>query len=142
MRRPVLAARTSSLLELVDDEDALFEPTQPGSIAAALRQALGDAELRARLRARGLDRSWRWSSVADRTAEVYEDVARGRKAHKRPRPRIAFVSPLPPQLSGVADYSYRLLTELADLVEVDVFTEFTEGPSRTPEDLPCGRPGR
>jgi glycosyltransferase involved in cell wall biosynthesis len=132
---PVLAARTSSLVELVDDDDALFEPTEPRAIAVALRKGLGDPDFRARLRERGLGRSWRWSSVADRTAEVYDDVSRRRMSRRRRQPRLAFVSPLPPQMSGVADYSYRLLQELTKLVEVDVFTDFRCGSANAPDGL-------
>ncbi|HEV8630079.1 MAG TPA: glycosyltransferase [Thermoanaerobaculia bacterium] len=38
------------------------------------------------------------------------------------RPRVAYVSPLPPQRSGIADYSAELLPPLAALVDVDPVT--------------------
>jgi glycosyltransferase involved in cell wall biosynthesis len=133
---PVIAGRTSSLVELVQDDEALFEPTEAPAIARALRRALEDSELRDRLRTRGLHRHWRWADVADRTAAVYDDVSRTRKRRGRPRPRIAFVSPLPPQMSGVADYSYRLLAELTEFVDVDVFCDVGCGPATAPGDLP------
>jgi glycosyltransferase involved in cell wall biosynthesis len=37
--------------------------------------------------------------------------------------RIAFTTPLPPQATGVAAYSVRLLAALRDLVEVDVYVD-------------------
>jgi glycosyltransferase involved in cell wall biosynthesis len=40
---------------------------------------------------------------------------------------VAFVTPLPPQGSGVATYSYRLLEALAPLCEVDAFVDALEG---------------
>lgn len=47
------------------------------------------------------------------------------------KPRIAFVTPLPPHSSGVADYSAELLPELSALSEVDVFYVGAE-PQRLP----------
>jgi glycosyltransferase involved in cell wall biosynthesis len=130
---PVVAAKTSSLVELVEDEAALFDPTRPGAIADAMRRALTDSDLRARLAAHGLDPRWRWSEVADRTADVYEEVQQlPMRRPRRPRPRIAFVSPLPPQRSGVADYSHRLLRELVLLVDVDAFVDVRYGLSEAP----------
>lgn len=130
---PVVAARTSSLVELVEDDAALFDPMRPSAIADAMRRTLADSDLRARLGAHGLDPRWRWSEVADRTAEVYEEVGRRPlRRRRRARPRIAFVTPLPPQRSGVADYSHRLLRELVDLVDVDAFVDVRYGSSEAP----------
>jgi glycosyltransferase involved in cell wall biosynthesis len=137
---PVVAARTSSLVELVEDDAALFDPTRPSAIADAVRRALTDSDLRGRLGAHGLDSRWRWSEVADRTAAVYEEVRHlPRHRPRRARPRIAFVSPLPPQRSGVADYSRRLLRELVRLVDVDAFVDVRYGPSEAPRGVSLRR---
>lgn len=52
------------------------------------------------------------------------------------RPRIGFWSPLPPQRSGIADYSFSLLRELAGAVDITVVTqnsfEFLRRPSAQP----------
>ncbi len=48
---PVLTGRTSSLVELVEDEAALFDPTDARSIRQALERALTDDEVLARLSA-------------------------------------------------------------------------------------------
>ncbi|WP_440998040.1 glycosyltransferase [Arhodomonas sp. SL1] len=42
------------------------------------------------------------------------------------RPRLAYVSPLPPQRSGIADYSAELIPELARYYEVELVTEYPE----------------
>jgi glycosyltransferase involved in cell wall biosynthesis len=115
---PVLVSGTSSLVELVPDE-AQFDPHDVKSITAALKRALVDESFRVRLRQEDLP-SWR--DVAARTAEAYEDVDR-RSRTRRGRPRVAFVSPLPPQPSGVADASYRLLEALAERCDVDAFAD-------------------
>ncbi|TKD44152.1 glycosyltransferase [Azotobacter chroococcum] len=42
------------------------------------------------------------------------------------RPRLAYVSPLPPEKSGIADYSAELLPELARYYDIDVVTDQVE----------------
>jgi glycosyltransferase involved in cell wall biosynthesis len=120
---PVISSNTSSLPELVRDAEALFDPRDEASIRAALERALTEEALLPRLRAVELDPSYSWSAVADRTAAVYEELlAQPRRARRR-RKRIAFVSPLPPARSGIADESSRLLVELAREWDVDAFAD-------------------
>jgi len=45
----------------------------------------------------------------------------GAPRRRAPRPRIAFFSPLPPQKSGVSDYSALLLQELKETYEIDLY---------------------
>ena len=73
---PVIAAGTSSLVELVTDEAALFDPSEPRFIRDALERALADNELLARLRARKLAARHTWPVVADRTVAAYEELQR------------------------------------------------------------------
>jgi glycosyltransferase involved in cell wall biosynthesis len=44
-------------------------------------------------------------------------------ASKARRPRLAYVSPLPPERTGIADYSVELLPELARFYEIDVIVD-------------------
>jgi glycosyltransferase involved in cell wall biosynthesis len=122
---PVAFSRLPVLGELLDEPAAQFDPHDPRSIADVLARCLSDADLQARLRAAKLPRWATWRSVADRTVEAYEAVAAvGRRPRRlRSRPRVAFVSPLPPQRSGVADDSYRLIAALANHVEIDAFAD-------------------
>jgi glycosyltransferase involved in cell wall biosynthesis len=112
-----LASATSSLVELVGEE-ARFNPYDAAAITAALERALTDDAFRAGLRR---DERPSWRHVAARTAEVYEDLRSRRRT--RHRPRLALVSPLPPQPSGVADASYRLLEALSERCEIDAFAD-------------------
>jgi glycosyltransferase involved in cell wall biosynthesis len=120
---PVIASRTSSLLELVHDDEALFDPLETESIQATLERALSDKGLRARLRRATLDDSHTWDAVADRTAGVYDELAALPRPPRRRRRRIAFVTPLPPIRSGIADYSYRTLADLVRHCDVDAFVD-------------------
>ena len=121
---PVIVSGTSALTELVPDESAHFDPRNANDIRDALERVLTNDELRLRLRNRRLARTHTWPEVAQRTLAVYEDVLRRpRRQRRSARRRIAFVTPLPPQRSGIADESYRLLTQLARHCQLDAFVD-------------------
>jgi glycosyltransferase involved in cell wall biosynthesis len=71
---PAIVGRNSSLVELVDDEEALFDSFDPSSIRTALRRALADEELRERLRRPELRERFKWSRIAEQTAEAYRFI--------------------------------------------------------------------
>jgi glycosyltransferase involved in cell wall biosynthesis len=132
---PVVASDTSSLTELVDDPQARFDPYDTGSIGATLERFLLEPELRERLR-RADTGLQTWDDVAARTAAVYEGLAaRPKQRSPRRRPRLAYVSPLPPQWSGIADYSYRLLEPLSGHYDIDAFADLTQGPAEGPPGI-------
>ena len=132
---PVVAANRSSLPELVAPQ-GLFDPDDPADMARIMSAALDDTPTRAALLARTGTPPDTWTGVAHATAAVYDHVRRTRRrplhrngaagpAGSGGRRRIAVVTPLPPQPSGVADYSYLLLEELAGYADV---TAFVDGP--------------
>ena len=58
-----------------------------------------------------------------------------------PLPRLAYVSPLPPQRSGISDYSAELLPELARFYEIDVIVaQEGAGARRAPQNWAVGSP--
>jgi glycosyltransferase involved in cell wall biosynthesis len=67
-----------------------------------------------------------WPDAAARLATLLARLTRRRprtaaRRPARPRPRIAFFSPLPPRKSGVSDYSALLLQELKNTYEIDLY---------------------
>jgi glycosyltransferase involved in cell wall biosynthesis len=72
---PAIVGRNSSLIELVSEEEALFDARDPASIRDALARALTDAELRERLRRPEIREQFTWRRVAERTARAYQQVA-------------------------------------------------------------------
>jgi glycosyltransferase involved in cell wall biosynthesis len=130
---PALASDTSSLVELVP-KAARFDPYDSGAITDALGRALTDDAFRDGLRS---DVRPEWRDVAARTAEAYERELRSIKPRRRP-PRVAFVSPLPPQASGVADASYRLLEFLSRRCDVDAFVDGYDVGERVTTAVPPG----
>lgn len=74
---PVVVSNRSSLPEVVGEAGLLVDPADPDAWTAALERVLGDPELRHDLRAKGLERaaSFTWTRAAERTWEVFQDVA-------------------------------------------------------------------
>jgi glycosyltransferase involved in cell wall biosynthesis len=71
---PAIVGRNSSLVELVDQEEALFDADDPSSIQSALGRALSDAELRERLQRPDVRERFTWSRIAELTVDVYRDL--------------------------------------------------------------------
>lgn len=80
---PAIVGRNSSLVELVGEEEALFDSSDPASISAALRRALTDEALRERLRHPDIRERFTWTRIAELTVEAYRLVA-----PKKPKARI------------------------------------------------------
>ena len=126
----VIGADTSSVPEVIGSDEALFDPHSEAAIAAKMVRGLTDADFRARRVAHGLAhaRSFSWEASARRAIEGLERLhasAPMRQPIARrqgPRPRLAYVSPLPPERSGIAGYSKDLLPELARYYEIDLVT--------------------
>lgn len=73
---PVVVSNVSSLPEVVGDGAILVNPYDPRAIANGVRQALGDAALRERLRERGLARarSFSWSASVRKLHGIYQEL--------------------------------------------------------------------
>jgi glycosyltransferase involved in cell wall biosynthesis len=71
---PVVTSNTTSLPEVVGDAGLMVSPRDAEALAEALLRLLRDADLRAELRARGLQRArtFSWRASAERTLHVYE----------------------------------------------------------------------
>ena len=77
---PALASRVCGMPYMIEDgvTGFLFDPERPETIAEKLAVVLGDADLRARLSERSrsvAEERFRASRVAQRTLEVYQDIA-------------------------------------------------------------------
>lgn len=124
----VIAANTSSLPEVIGREDALFDPRDDKAIAEKLAHVLTDNDFRARLIRDGLTQAkkFSWDKCAQLALTAFEQFhAAKQKTNKnftvsQRRPKLAYISPLPAERSGIADYSAELLPELARYYDIDV----------------------
>jgi glycosyltransferase involved in cell wall biosynthesis len=130
---PVIGSNASSIPEVIGRADALFDPTSVPAMTAAMAGVLQDPDHADALRRHGLAqaRLFSWDASARRAVDAFEEIHR-RNAPARTtariagaalaqhRPRLAFISPLPPERSGIADYSAELLPELARFYDIEL----------------------
>jgi glycosyltransferase involved in cell wall biosynthesis len=128
-RSAVLASDIPVHAELVADADRRFPVDDDGTLCSLLERAVTDSAWRSTVlaqqsrvwpRFRAVEVAKRfWTAIAARisAAPASPAVIQGRKS------RIAVLSPIPPDRSGVADYTAATCGELGRLAEVHVFTE-------------------
>ena len=141
---PVIGANTSSLPEVIGWEQALFDPRSDEAISAKMEQALCDDAFRAELLRRGRLQAemFSWDDTAKRAIAAFERFHAD--THKLDavslatvrRPKLAYVSPLPPARSGIADYSAELLPELARHYDIDLVVSQAEVDAELDADWP------
>lgn len=130
---PVIASNTTSLPEVVGWEEALFDPHNEQAMADKIARVLTDDTFRATLKRHGLVQAKRFSWDATAKATINAMVEHGAndqslspKAVNVAKPKLAYVSPLPPERSGISDYSAELLPELADYYDIDLIIDQAE----------------
>jgi glycosyltransferase involved in cell wall biosynthesis len=79
---PAIAGRTSSLVELIEREEALFDPVDPAAIREALVRVLSDRDLLERLRRPDIREEFSWRAIANKTAAAYDEVGRRSRPHR------------------------------------------------------------
>ncbi|MRW88261.1 glycosyltransferase [Pseudoduganella sp. FT26W] len=137
---PVIGSNNSSIPEVIGRADALFDPNKVADISAKMHQVLTTPAFADDLRAHGLEQAklFSWDASAKTTLAAFEQVHDQRRQARRTsvalapqapgarRPRLAYVSPLPPERTGVADQSIELLPELARYYDIEVVVNQTE----------------
>ena len=131
--RAVIASNRSSLPEVIGLDSALFDPFDLAAMSAKIAEVLSNNRLRATLERHGLEQAkkFSWDVTARRAwAALEESHARriavpATRAAPIRRPRLAFISPLPPETSGISTYSVELLPELARHYRIDVITDLS-----------------
>ncbi|MGZ5053899.1 MAG: glycosyltransferase [Methylobacter sp.] len=126
--RAVIGANTSSLPEVIGRDDALFDPMSDWSIAEKLDEVLTNDAFRSELEQHGLEQAKRfsWDSSAQQAIAAFEAWHIKKTSQSLidttsiRRPKLAYVSPLPPERSGISDYSAELLPELSRHYDIDV----------------------
>lgn len=121
----VVAASSSSLPEVVGEAGLLADPADPAALARAIEGLRRDPERRRELGERALEQAakFRDEDLGRETLAAYEEAARaGRERPGKPL-RLALWTPVPPQESGISDYSVELVRELSRHAEVEVFAD-------------------
>jgi len=118
---PVIGSNTSSLPEVIAFEKAMFDPFDTASISQKMAETLKSESFREELKAHGLRQAkkFSWDRTARQALSAWEQRHSARKKDKASplpsggKPTLAFVSPMPPERTGIAGYSADLLPELS-----------------------------
>lgn len=124
-----IGADAPGVREIIARPDALFDPRDGSAMTARLHAALNDSSFRQDLKLYGLKRaqSFSWDRTARLAMRAFEELndrvrspASTRRSTRPSRlPRLAYISPLPPERTGIADYAADLLPELARHYEIE-----------------------
>lgn len=127
---PVIGSDSSSMSELIEDKEYLFDPLDEQQITLMMSKMLIDEKYRQRSSVHSLTRckDYSWNSISQKMIDTYRimydkisyDDEVKNIIHK---PKIAFFSPLPPKKSGISDYSASLLRRLSRFWEIDIFID-------------------
>lgn len=121
---PVITTTSSSLPEVAGDAALLVHAGDVSAMTAAITQVHEDPDLRRNMVERGLQSARRFNpaQLAEATLASYRRAAEHPVERTRPV-RVALWTPVPPQRSGVADYSAELLQGLGASADVEVFVD-------------------
>ncbi len=131
---PVIVANCPAQTELVPFPEDHFAPDDHARLTMLMESIARDPGARARVMARQKD-LWRrfeakavgqrfWAPfLAMQTSDADRPPPRSVAIRRGAKPKIAVISPLPPDKSGVADYTAACLKSLSKSAEVHVFTE-------------------
>jgi glycosyltransferase involved in cell wall biosynthesis len=129
---PVVVSNRSAIPEFAGPGAWLVDPASPTAMARAMSEALAVAYERGADERRRFAAAFEWSTTARVAMQAIETASKRRRESldagrlrglpdpARRRRRVAWVSPVPPALSGIADYSAELLTMLADTLDISL----------------------
>lgn len=134
---PVVASMCAAHLELIHNADALFPSAEADVLCDRLIAVLREPDLRETLsneqrpladkfQARAVGDRF-WTFITDHLTSDYPAFVTGA------RPRIAFLTPYPPQQSGVSRFSQQTLVAARKYMNLDVYTD-----ADRPIELPDG----
>jgi glycosyltransferase involved in cell wall biosynthesis len=124
----VIGSNASSIPEVLNNDDALFDPRDIPSISKKMSEVLSTPSILESLRAHSKlqCKKFSWDECAKKALAAFEfvhehsTISTDCVQRSNSRKKLAYVSPLPPMNSGIADYSAELLPELSRYYDIDV----------------------
>ena len=121
---PVVASDRSAIPEFAGPVSRLANPSSPAAMASAIGAVLSEPRDERIDERRAFAAGFEWPRTARLATDAMEAALRRRhempREHRGERLRIAWVSPLPPTPSGIADYSAEMLSRLTREFEIEV----------------------
>lgn len=127
--KAVIASNTTSLPEVVGNPQALFDPFNEDDIRDRMAWVLGNDNARHQLEQHAIAQSAKfdWDTTATvALAALVKQSPRFKPATQQLKPRLACISPLPPEPSGISDYTVQLIKVLSKHYDIDVIVQQTK----------------
>ncbi|CAH0992017.1 D-inositol-3-phosphate glycosyltransferase [Sinobacterium norvegicum] len=127
--KAVIGSNVSSIPEVIGRADALFEANNDQAITSKLEEVLLNEQFKLELEQHALVQAQKfsWQQTAKEAVSVLEASVESKRLttpqKQKLKPRLAFVSPLPPARSGISDYSADLLPTLLDFYTIDLIID-------------------
>lgn len=122
---PVVTTKVSSIPEIVGDLAYYCSLDDSTDMAIALRKALSDGANQSR-RQESIQRAreFTWAKTAASYFRLFTNtLLDANNSGKLKRHKIAYVSPWPPQRSGIANYSFELVRHLKEYLDITLYLE-------------------
>lgn len=120
---PVITTNCSSLVEVAGEAAILVKPDDDEELVQALHSVLEDSTVKQQLKEKSLKQSqfFNWNNVTLDSMQTLKKLLNNiMEETTNGKPILAFVSPLAPQVSGIADYSEEMLIYLRDYFEIKI----------------------
>lgn len=124
--KAVIASNTTSLPEVVVNPQALFDPFNEDDIRDRMAWVLTNDNARHQLEKHALVQSaqFDWNTTAAVALDaLVNHLPRSKPTTHQRKLRLACISPLPPEPSGISDYTVQLLKVLSNHYDIDVIVQ-------------------
>ena len=120
---PVALSNTSSLPEVAGEFGVFFDPFDIEDMTDALYKALNaPMDYGSRYKRYKYSQKFSWKNAAIQTKQAFKNIMpKSSLTAERIRKKIAWVSPFPPQRSGISYYSHVLIEVLKDFFDIDLY---------------------
>ena len=135
---PVVTTNVSSIPEVIGDLAYYCSTNDSKDMALALREALCEGTSGQSRRQKSIRRAreFTWAKTAADYSKLFTDTLLETQNSKDLQHRkIAYLSPWPPQRSGIADYSLEIVRHLKEYVDITLYLENPEECSTDNLDL-------
>lgn len=125
---PVIGSNVNGIAELIEDDNYMFNPENENEISDLIQKILQNMEFRKQSVTHSINKSknYSWENVANKVLDTYKSqyLKKSVTFHKKiKKPSIAYFSPIPPNKSGIANYSSILLPFLSKYWDIDIFID-------------------
>lgn len=124
---PVICSELTSLPEVIGLNEAMFNPKDEQAFIDTLEKGLTDHDYRKRLISHAdiQQSKFSWALTASKTYDALNELYKQKSSmpaisYLHQRKKLAYVTPVQPAKSGIANYSAILLPELARYYDIDL----------------------